>query len=462
MTSPLSASLPLRATFAAVAVLVAAIAVLVILIGAQANRTLAERTLAALEAEVAEAQAIFTRDGLEALRVHLNRNASGRQLTRYALALGAGVTASGSLGATEPSLSGIADGSVFSVRDLATGTTNLFVGRRAIIPLADGRSATLLLAHDIEDQRRLARTIQLITLAGLGLIALAALALGLLARRALLARVGAITETSRAIMTGDLSRRIVRDGSGDEIDQLSDSLNAMLARIEDLMAALRDVSDNIAHDLRTPLNRLRITAEDALRPEHGVAVKTDALGRIIDEADSLIKTFNALLMIARLEQGVGAETMEMIDLRQLVDDTVELYDPVADDARLKIAARYDHASDHTVLANRQLLSQAIANLVDNAIKYTPAGSTAHTADVVVGLFKAARHVEISVEDSGAGIAPEDRERALKRFVRLEQSRSLPGTGLGLSLVAAIARLHHGELRLEDNAPGLRAVLVLPR
>ena len=430
-------------------------------IGAEANRTLADRTLATLDAEMSEARAIFTRDGLDALRLHLDRRAAAGSPTRYALTLGTDAPASGTLGPTDPALAAIADRAVFSARDIATGTTHLAVGRRAIIPLPDGRTATLLLAHDIEDQRRLARSIQLIALSGLGLISLAALGLGFLARRALLARVGVITETSRAIMTGDLSRRIVSDGSGDEIDQLADNLNAMLTRIEELMAALRDVSDNIAHDLRTPLNRLRITAEEALRHDQGAAFQSDALGKIIEESDSLIKTFNALLMIARLEQGVGADTLESVNLTQLIEDTIDLYMPVAEDARLSIALRCARDVNYELRANRQLLSQAIANLVDNAIKYTRPGSKAHAADVVVGLDKTDSHIEISVADSGTGIAPEDRERALKRFVRLEQSRSLPGTGLGLSLVAAVAHLHHGEIRLEDNAPGLRAVLRLP-
>lgn len=452
----LASSLPLRATLAAALALLAGVAVLIALVGAEANRALSERTLDTLDTELAEARAVFGADGLAALTRHLDRRAAAGSPTRYLLVLD-GVPARGTL----PSETAAQSGAVFSYADKLTGKPHLAAGRRAVIPLPDGNSATLVLAHDIDDQRQLARSIQLIALAGAGAIALAALAFGLLMRRRLLDRVEAVTTTSRAIMRGDLSQRIPRDLSGDEIDQMADTLNGMLARIEELMQALRDVSDNIAHDLRTPLNRLRIVAEDALRPEHDAANARDALGRIIEEADGLIKTFNALLLVARLEQGVGADTFEPVDVGRLVEDTTELYLPVAEEARLTMRVDIPTDANLTLPANRQLLGQAIANLIDNAIKYTPPERRRATADIVVAVRRTARALEVTVADSGPGIAPQDRARALKRFVRLEASRSLPGTGLGLSLVAAVAHLHHGEIRLEDNAPGLLARLILP-
>jgi signal transduction histidine kinase len=238
---------------------------------------------------------------------------------------------------------------------------------------------------------------------------------------------------------------------------LAVNLNVMLARIERLMLGLREVSDNIAHDLKTPLNRLRSRAEAALRDERGGAVWREGLERTIEEADQLIKTFNALLLIAKLEAGALEESLEPIDLAEIVRDVADLYGPAAEEAgfRLDLAA----SGAVPIRANRQLVSQAVANLVDNAIKYS-SGNAAGTI-ITVAVRSVGHDAEVTVADRGPGIAAADRERVLRRFVRLEESRSLPGTGLGLSLVTAVAQMHGGTLRLEDNVPGLRAVLVLP-
>ena len=286
---------------------------------------------------------------------------------------------------------------------------------------------------------------------------------GLLISRSVLRRIETVNDTTRTIMAGDLSRRIPLNGSGDELDRLADSLNAMLSRIEELMGALREVSDNIAHDLKTPLNRLRNRAEAALRSSEGAGIYRDGLVKTIEEADELIKTFNSLLLIARLEGGAVAESMERLNPASIIADVAELYEPVADEAGLSLSVSAEPGL--TLTANRELVSQAVANLVDNAIKYSPdprrANGAAPAAPISIVLKRVARDIEIAVGDRGPGVAPEDRQRALQRFVRLEKSRSRPGSGLGLSLVAAVARLHGGSIRLEDNAPGLRAVLNLP-
>ncbi len=455
----LASSLPLRATLGAAAVLVAALALLIAVVGAAANRTLSERTLDALDADLTEARAVFTADGLDALARFLDRRSGSGGPTRYGLAVDGG----SKRGVLAPELiTRVQDRAVFHYVDPLRGGSHLAVGRRAVVPLPDGRSAMLLLAHDIDDQSRLARTIQMMAFAGTAGIAIAAFGFGIYARRRLLTRVDTVIGTSRAIMSGDLSRRIPRDASGDEIDQMAETLNGMLARIEDLMSALREVSDNIAHDLRTPLNRLRLIAEDAQRRATSRGATEEALGRIIEEADGLINTFNAMLLITRLEHGVGLESFEPVDVARLVDDTAELYLPVAEDANLVVRVETQSAGGMTVLANRQLLGQAVANLIDNAIKYTQPNPRRGRADVVISVTATESTLAIVVADSGPGIAVEDRARALKRFVRLEKSRSLPGTGLGLSLAAAVAGLHHGEIRLDDNAPGLRASLILPR
>lgn len=313
----------------------------------------------------------------------------------------------------------------------------------------------LLVGRDIEDRRVFERIVRSAFVLGLGFMALVGLGGGWLVSRSLLARVDAVSATSRTIMEGDLSRRVPVTGSGDELDRLSENLNAMLERIEQLMMGMREVSDNIAHDLKTPLNRMRNRAEAALREKGGEAYR-ETLESIIEEADDLIKTFNGLLSIARLEAGTAGDAREDVDVAELIRDVVELYEPAAEDQGISLTAQSE--PDIRLQADRQLIGQALANLIDNAIKY---GASADKSTIEVSAAQVPDAVEISVADHGPGIAEKDRTRVLKRFVRLEESRSRPGSGLGLSLVSAVAHLHGGEVRLEDNKPGLRAVLSLP-
>jgi signal transduction histidine kinase len=321
----------------------------------------------------------------------------------------------------------------------------------------------LIVGRDIEDRRELARMVRSAMLWGLGVMALFGIGGGYWVSRKLLARIDALSDTSRTIMEGDLAGRLPVNGSGDELDRLAQSLNLMLARIEQLMAGLREVSDNIAHDLKTPLNRLRNRVEAALREPYGEPIYREALERTIEEADGLIKTFNALLSIARLEAGAGGDNRESLDVSALLRDVAELYEPVAEERGLVLKAETDPSI--FVRGDRQLLGQAIANLIDNAIKYgtTDAAERGPGAkpEVEVSAKANGSMAEIVVTDRGPGVPASERERVLDRFVRLEASRSEPGSGLGLSLVAAVARLHGGSLRLEDNAPGLRVILALP-
>ena len=320
----------------------------------------------------------------------------------------------------------------------------------------------LIVGRDIEDRRELGRMVRSAMLWGLGVMALFGIGGGYWVSRKLLARIDALAATTRTIMDGDLTGRLPVTGSGDELDRLSESLNLMLARIEQLMAGLREVSDNIAHDLKTPLNRLRNRVEQALREPYGEAAYREALERTIEEADGLIKTFNALLSIARIEAGAGGENREKLDVSALLRDVAELYEPVAEERGIELRAETD--APIFVRADRQLLGQAIANLIDNALKYgAPERSSGNGSrpEVEVSAHAKGPIAEIVVTDRGPGVPVPDRERVLDRFVRLEASRSEPGSGLGLSLVAAVARLHGGILRLEDNEPGLRVVLALP-
>ncbi|MEM8573156.1 MAG: HAMP domain-containing sensor histidine kinase [Pseudomonadota bacterium] len=320
----------------------------------------------------------------------------------------------------------------------------------------------LIVGRDIEDRRELSRLIRSTMLWGLGVMALVGIGGGYWVSRRLLARVDDLSATTRTIMAGDLSRRLPVSGSGDELDRLAESLNSMLARIEQLMAGMREVSDNIAHDLKTPLNRLRNRVEEALREPSDERAYRGALERTIEEADGLMKTFNALLSIARLEAGAGGDDRDNLDLSALVSDAAELYEPVAEERG--IALKLELANAVPIRGNRQLLGQAIANLIDNALKYglvPTAQANGHASEVVIRTSTRDGLAEISVSDRGPGVPESERERVLSRFVRLEASRSEPGSGLGLSLVAAVARLHGGTVRLEDNDPGLRVVFSLP-
>jgi hypothetical protein len=223
------------------------------------------------------------------------------------------------------------------------------------------------------------------------------------------------------------------------------------------------VSDNIAHDLKTPLTRLRNRCEEALRTGGNESEYREALERTIEESDALIRTFNALLMIARAESGQARDDMAEFDAAEIARGVGELYEPLADEKGLRLEVEAPAAAP--VRGNRELVSQALANLVDNAIKYAVPGGDAANGSQSAVLVKAmgeGDRILLTVSDAGPGIPEADRGRAVERFVRLEQSRSQPGSGLGLSLASAVARLHGGELKLEDNHPGLKSTISLPR
>jgi signal transduction histidine kinase len=321
----------------------------------------------------------------------------------------------------------------------------------------------LLVGRDLEERERLYDIIGNAGRWSLALVVVLGLAGGFFVSRRVLSRIDAMTETAHTIMAGDLSGRLPVAGTGDELDRLADNVNAMLERIEALMYGLKEVSDNIAHDLKTPLTRLRNRCEQALRGAKGAGDYRAALETTIAESDDLIRTFDALLMIARAESGHARDNMVEFDAAQIARDVGELYEPLAEEKGLEL--KVDAPGTATVVGNRELVSQALANLIDNAIKYAgPETSKINgaQAEIVVGSGTDGERITLSVADRGPGIAEADRGRVVERFVRLEQSRSLPGSGLGLSLASAVARLHGGELKLEDNQPGLKSIIALPR
>ncbi|NOU06472.1 MAG: HAMP domain-containing protein [Hyphomicrobiaceae bacterium] len=446
---------PLRLALGVVAILVLGLVGLAFYIGHEANRLMSERAFTLLQSELTALRRSRDAGGIERLgrEIDARRTISG---FLYRLARNDGHWLAGNLADSVAVPSG--SGGTFDYIPLAQQSppTRLAIG---ITVVADANH-TLAVGIDIEDQRDLADKLRRATMIGIGGLTLLGLGFGWLVSRTLNQRLATINTTATAIMVGELSRRIDRDGSNDEIDTISANLNLMLNRIEELMGALREVSDNIAHDLKTPLTRLRNRAEAALRDPSGVSAFRDGLERTIEEADGLIQTFNALLLIARLEAGAVDDTKRDTDVTSLVNDVAELYQPVAEEAGLKLncsPVRAIHAS-----VNRQLIGQAVANLIDNAIKYSKIEGVSNSSSTIeVGVTTSPNGDPIiAIGDHGPGIPAKERARVLKRFVRLEQSRSAPGTGLGLSLVAAVARLHDGTIRLEDNAPGLRVELLL--
>ena len=315
------------------------------------------------------------------------------------------------------------------------------------VQLDDG--SRLLVGQTLNEADEL-RDILLATLIGVALLSLVVgIAGGVYIGNGVMRRLTEVTQAADNIMAGDLSRRIPR-GRQDEFGALADKLNAMLSRIEELMGHSREVTENMAHDLRSPLSRLRGRLESLQRAGLG---DVTALQNSIDETDRVVAMLNSILTIA----GIGAsgrETWEALDVAKLCRGVADLYRPIAEEKPLSFSVNLKEgvfASGH-----RQLLAQALSNLLDNAIKYTPAGGA-----LQLSMHQNGTCVHITVADNGPGIPTEMHSRVLERFVRLDQSRSMPGNGLGLSLVAAVVRYHGATLHLDDNMPGFRVTLSIP-
>ena len=327
------------------------------------------------------------------------------------------------------------------------------LGRARIFELTGG--LRLLVGRDIRERLEIDARFRESIGWGIALALVLSIAGGVLISRPMLRRIDAINLTSREIMAGALDRRIPVRGTDDEFDRLAANLNEMLDRIAQLVASVREVSDNIAHDLRSPLARLRSRLELTLADEGDEEAYRRAIGRTIEEADALLKTFNSLLRIARLEAGVETGQIETFALDGLIGDVAELYAPLAEERGVALHAEPGDAG--RIRGDRDLLFQALANLLDNAIKFSPGGGT-----VTIAARSRGEGVEIAVADGGPGIPDVLKERVTERFFRIEASRNAPGAGLGLSLVAAVAERHGGSLELGDNEPGLRVALTLPR
>jgi signal transduction histidine kinase len=325
------------------------------------------------------------------------------------------------------------------------------IGAAAATILPDG--ARLLVGDDLSDRDRLRGALIGAFVGAMLVVAFFATATGVILNRVLLGRIGGFVGAAHRIMAGDLGERMAQSGVGGPFDDLARALNAMLDRNAALIGQMRAVTDAIAHDLRMPLQRIHAALERALGADSETA-RIAAITRAQSEGASALSTFDTLLEVARAEAGVGRDTFADVDLGKLVEDVAELFGPVAEDKNQTLIAS---ASPVTVKGQGVLLRQALANLVQNAIKYTPSGGS-----IAVICASAASGAELIVRDNGPGIPEAARARVVQPFGRLARDQDNDGVGLGLAFVSAVAKLHFGALHLEDAKPGLLARLTLPK
>jgi signal transduction histidine kinase len=430
------------------------------------RRMITEQITTTVNAETGEVTDIYQRRGLRGLVFTIENRALRPGANLYLVTTPAGLAIAGNVGSLAPGVMGTEGWSETFYRRLDDQDSS---DHRALVRVTElSGGFRLLIGRDLEERRRLFGIVAKAAQWSILVVVVLGIGGGIFVARRVLQRIDAMTGTTRRIMAGDLSGRLHVGRSGDELDRLAENLNAMLERIEALMVGLKEVSDNIAHDLKTPLTRLRNRAEEALAKSGCEADYRAALERTIEESDGLIRTFNALLMIARAESGQARGNMDDFDAADVAHGIHELYEPLAEDDGMSLRVKTAPAPLH---GNRELISQALANLVENAIKYgKPTAPAASQGGQVVSidprqiLIEAHREgdvVLLSVTDHGPGIPAGDRKHAVERFVRLDSSRSQPGSGLGLSLASAVATLHGGELRLGDAYPGLVATLAIP-
>jgi len=429
------------------------------------RRLITDQITATVDEEIGLLTGVFNRRGLRGLVFAIENRALRPGSNLYLVTTPAGLAVAGNVGSLQPGVMETIGWSETAYRRLDEQDKTDHLALVNVTELSNG--FRLLIGRDLEERHRIFGVVASAAQWSLLIVVILGLGGGTFVARRVLRRIDAMTGTTRRIMAGDLGGRLPVGRSGDELDRLAENLNVMLERIEALMNGLKEVSDNIAHDLKTPLTRLRNRAEQALAKSGSEGDYRAALEQTIEESDGLIRTFNALLMIARAESGQARDNMADFDAADVAQGIHELYEPLAEDNGLSLNVRSEPAPLH---GNRELISQALANLVENAIKYgqpkpvaQPLGADAAAADRTILIE--ARHdgdrIILAVTDHGCGIPDADRKHAVERFVRLETSRTLPGSGLGLSLASAVARLHGGDLTLDDAHPGLRATLSIP-
>lgn len=404
-----------------------------------------------IEGEAAALLDEYRAGGTEALVAALARRAaaSGPRVPYHALVDAAGTPVASNLDALPPVTS-----RRWQRADTDTFELDEHIDHEALllqVPLEGG--GRLLVGRDIEDIDEVEEKLLTAVVGVVGSTLLLGLAGGLLMSRLIGRRLAAVTTAARRVMEGDLAGRIPASGGRDEFDQLNVTLNNMLARIEQLFDSVRRVSDNVAHELRTPLARLRARME-ALH-ESGQPASLDALDGVMSEVEGLERTFDAVLRIARIEAGRHTGALAPVDLSGLLQDAAELYAPVAEARQQSLQLAVD--AGLSLAGDRELLFQAICNLLDNALKYTPEGGR-----ILLAARREGSGIEIALTDNGPGVPAENRSLIVERFYRVPDTAAAAGSGLGLSLVAAVASRHQSTLRFEDAAPGLAVRWHLPR
>lgn len=432
--------------------------ILVFYVTANTYSILQTQSQGTIKEEIEDLDRIYETTGLVGLVRSIDRRSRQPGASLYLVTDATGRILAGNVESLE---AGVLDETGFTARPFAytryaeSDTERYHIAVAQIIQLPNGMR--VLVGRDQTEQDRIRLVIRNALILALGLMGVGALAAWFFVGRNALQRLDRMSASTARIMAGDLDERLPVAGTGDEFDRLSANLNTLLARIALLQEGLRQVSDNIAHDLKTPLTRLRARAEAALHDRSPQADPRGALEGLMNEADGMIRTFDALLMISRVEAGSHPVSKTETDIATIVADVAELYEPLAEDAggRLEV----DAPQRVVALVNRELIAQALSNLIDNALKYGINGSGEPI--VRVHLSETEGQCVLEISDNGSGIPPDKRGRVLERFYRLDESRTKPGSGLGLSLVRAIAGIHGGTLTLGDAEPGLRVALSFP-
>ncbi len=400
-----------------------------------------------VETEAGSLMAEYQRHGLTGLRSTIEeRSSAAKRRLQYAI-----VDAQGQVIAGDRYLAEFATLSTTAAQMVPryngeNATDNILVASRSL-----ERGLRLVIADNLESVEDVEDVVLNGFLVALALALVLGLGAGALFTRSLLRRVDSVTRTAEAIIGGDLSQRIALTGSGDDFDRLAATLNTMLDKIHDLLENLRQVSNDIAHDLRTPLARLRQQLEDARNRASASVDYEGAIDRAIVEADALLDTFSALLRIAQIEAGVRRSSFRNVDLSDVMRKVAEAYGPALEDSGRLLET--DIPEKVTITGDRELLIQLFANLVENTLRHTPS----HTR-VVMRLRRTGAYALAEISDNGPGIPREEQSRVFRRFYRLERSRTTPGNGLGLSLVAAIVELHDATIEVTDNTPGVKITI----
>ena len=444
---------------------------LFLFISQNTDALMSRQVIQTVDAEIQGLAEQYAQNGINGLIVGVERRVRTPNANLYLIMDYAGNVITGNISYLPEKVLGETDGGIqfVSYRPMGVPSTDSSQ-RSAIVRIFElPGNFKFLVGRDLQDQLHLKSLLgDALSLWLAGMVVLAGITWFFVNRR-ILKRIDNLSMSSQQIMQGDLAGRLDITGNNDEFDRLAANLNAMLDRIEGLMHGLKEVSDNIAHDLKTPLTRMRGRVESALRHDINPKDSQACLEEILLETDELINTFNALLRIARVEAGSAGVDLKPVDLTAIVSEVCELYEPVAEDQGIMFTIALEDIPQ--VNGDRELLAQAMVNLIENAMKYGRPPQSDVSPQIKVSIKQSGEGIILSVCDNGKGIPDSDRERVCQRFVRLDSARHAPGSGLGLSLIKAVVTLHHGKLRLSsavetndsDNTKtsGLCAEIVLP-